>query len=143
MILRTGVDMIEIRRFETINPAIRRRFLQRVYTRAELDLVGESNAGLAGRFAAKEAVAKALGTGIGPVRWQEIEIQRGADGMPSLLLHGKAQEMAGQLGLETWSVSISHAQEHAVAVAVAIGSGLPASGLQASGLPINGLPQED
>jgi holo-[acyl-carrier protein] synthase len=125
VILRTGIDLIEIRRFGAINPAIRRRFLQRVYTPAELELVGASDAGLAGRFAAKEAVAKALGTGIGPVSWQEIEIQRGPDGMPMLALHGKALQAAGELGLETWSISISHDQERAVAVAVAVGRDTP------------------
>src|SRR5512133_1188221 len=93
-VLRTGVDIIEINRLEEVNPAIRERFLQRVYTPEERAICGKSWASLAGRFAAKEAVAKALGCGIGPVRWQEIEILRGESGEPLLVLHGKAQEAA-------------------------------------------------
>jgi holo-[acyl-carrier protein] synthase len=87
--------------------------------------VGSSDASLAGRFAAKVAVAKALGTGIGPVSWQEIEIRRGEGGQPELHLSGAAQQTAARMGLETWSISISHDQERAVAVAVAIGAAPP------------------
>lgn len=122
MIVRTGIDLIEIGRLGAIRPAIRERFLKRVYTPLELAQVGGSDASLAGRFAAKEAVAKALGTGIGPIRWQEIEIGRGQNGQPELHLFGAAEKTAAQLGLETWSISISHDHERAVAVAVAIGA---------------------
>ncbi|GAP08718.1 MAG TPA: holo-[acyl-carrier-protein] synthase [Anaerolinea thermolimosa] len=121
MILRSGVDIVEIRRLDEVNPAIRERFIRRVFTEREIELAGGSSASLAGRFAAKEAVSKALGTGIGYVRWREIEIQRGLAGEPRLVLHGRAQEVARHLGLQTWTVSISHGREHAVAMAVAIG----------------------
>lgn len=123
MILRSGVDIVEIRRLDEVSPAIRERFIRRVFTEQEIELAGGSSASLAGRFAAKEAVSKALGTGIGYVRWREIEIQRGLAGEPQLVLHGRAQEVARHLGLQTWSVSISHGREHAVAMAVAIGEG--------------------
>ena len=119
--LRTGIDMIEIERLETLNPNIRQRFLNRVYTPGELEDSADVPASLAGRFAAKEAVAKALGCGIGPVAWKEIEIRRGEQGEPVLELHGNARQMADQLGLSTWSISISHTRTHATAVAVAIG----------------------
>lgn len=125
MILRTGIDLIEIDRLAGLNPKIRARFLQRVYTPAELAHCGTSSARLAGRFAAKEAVAKALGTGIGPVRWQEIEICEGPQGEPLLALHGAASTAAARLGLETWSISISHTATHAVAMAAAVGSSSP------------------
>ncbi len=121
MILRSGVDLIEINRLAGLNPRIRARFLTRVYTPAEMAICGTSDASLSGRFAAKEAVAKALGTGIGPIRWQEIEISAGPQGEPLLQLHGAAQEIAAQLGLRTWSVSISHTATHAIAMVVAIG----------------------
>ncbi len=75
--LRSGIDLIEIARLEGIRPEIRERFLRRVFTIQELEDARDSNLHLAGRFAAKEAVAKALGCGIGPVSWQEIEIRRG------------------------------------------------------------------
>jgi holo-[acyl-carrier protein] synthase len=126
-ILRTGIDLIEINRLAALNPSIRQRFLERVYTRQELEISGLEGAEakwatLAGRFAAKEAVSKALGCGIGAVSWKDVEIVQGAQGEPMLKLHGKARQVAEELGLETWSVSISHTQTHAVAMAVAIGS---------------------
>jgi holo-[acyl-carrier protein] synthase len=125
-IIRTGIDLIEVNRLKGLNPAIRQRFLKRVFTENELQentdqTSGEAWASLAGRFAAKEAVAKALGCGIGPVRWQEIEIRRGADGEPVLHLHGEAQRKAGEQGLLSWSISISHTKDVAAAVAVAVG----------------------
>ena len=124
--LRTGVDLVEIQRLERLNPAIRERFLERVYTEGELAYAAKKGeaaqwATLAGRFAAKEAVAKALGCGIGAVTWKEIEIGPGTQDEPMLKLHGRAGRLADELGLETWSVSISHTQTHAVALAVAVG----------------------
>ncbi len=121
MILRSGVDIVEINRMEQVNPAIRARFIKRVFTESEIALARGSYASLAGRFAAKEAVSKALGTGIGYVSWQDIEIRRGVTGEPQLVLHGRAKQVAEHLGLDTWSVSISHGREYAVATAVAIG----------------------
>lgn len=121
MILKTGVDIVEIERLEQINPAIRVRFIQRVFTEREQVLARGSYAILAGRFAAKEAVSKALGTGIGRVNWRHIEILRGPAGEPLLELHEFAKQVAEKLGLDTWSVSISHGKTHAVAMAVAIG----------------------
>jgi holo-[acyl-carrier protein] synthase len=120
--LRTGVDLVEIDRLATIQPRIRARFMVRVYTPQELVEARESYPSLAGKFAAKEAASKALGTGIGPVRWQDLEILHGPHGEPVLHLHGAAQAIADRLGLTTWSVSISHSRTQAVAVVVAMGN---------------------
>lgn len=120
-VLRSGIDIIEIERLDLVNPAIRERFINRVFTPAEQILARGSTASLTGRFAAKEAVSKALGTGIGWVRWQDIEILRGPAGEPLLHLHGNAVLAAERLHLTTWSVSISHGRTQAVAVAVAMG----------------------
>lgn len=118
--IASGVDMIEVSR---IDEAILRhgdRFFHRFFTQQELiDSNGRTPA-LAARFAAKEAAAKALGTGIGDVEWKEIEIVRGERGEPTLQLIGKARQLAEQLGWREWSVSISHTHEHAVAVVVAV-----------------------
>jgi holo-[acyl-carrier protein] synthase len=122
-ILRTGVDLVEIERLESTLARHGARFLQRVFTPQELAEVGENHASLAARFAAKEAVAKALGTGIGPVAWREIEVLRGPARQPVLHLHGAAERLAQELGLQTWSVSLSHSQAHAIAVVVAAGGG--------------------
>ena len=119
--LRTGVDLIEIDRFTAAHLRYKQRLLARVFTPVELAENGENMASLAARFAAKEAVAKALGTGIGAVTWQEIEICRGNSGEPILHLSGAARELADQHHLHSWSLSLSHTQSHAVAFVVAIG----------------------
>ncbi len=121
MNLRTGVDLIEIERVEATIERYGQRFLKRVFTPEELAEVGENVASLAVRFAAKEATAKALGTGIGDVGWQEIEILRGPARQPNLYLHGRASDLADNLELETWSLSLTHNQSHAIALVVAIG----------------------
>lgn len=119
--LRTGVDLIEIDRVQEVLRRHGERYLERVYTGAEL-AQGHNNAQyLAGRFAAKEAVAKALGTGIGMVAWQEIEVLGDDQNAPILKLSGAARKRAEELGLTEWSLSISHSMTHAVAVAVAMG----------------------
>jgi holo-[acyl-carrier protein] synthase len=119
MMIRTGVDLIEVDR---IDRAILRhgdRFFQRFFTLREIvDASGHTPA-LAARFTAKEAVAKALGTGIGEVGWKDIEITNGPRREPLLTLHGRAKVIADQLGLWHWSVSLSHTHEHAIAIAVA------------------------
>jgi holo-[acyl-carrier protein] synthase len=121
MNLRTGVDLIEISRIEEVVSRHGKHYLERVYTPAELELCGKRAESLAGRFAAKEAVAKALGCGIGEVDWKEIEILEDALHAPALQLNGKAAQKANELRLTNWSVSLSHSQSHAVALVVAIG----------------------
>lgn len=121
MILATGVDMIEIQRLQDAIDRYGERFLQRIFTTQELEITGGNLASLAVRFAAKEAVAKAFGTGIGQVSWQEIEVLRGPNRQPDLRLHGHATQLADQLGLCTWSLSLSHTQTHAIAMVIALG----------------------
>lgn len=127
MQLRTGVDVVEIERFERLNPEIKPRFLKRVFTPQELATCNGSSASLAGRFAVKEAVAKALQTGIGPVSWQDIETLEGESGEPLLALHGEAALLAEKLELHHWSISISHTNTIAVAVAIAMSEPTSAS----------------
>jgi holo-[acyl-carrier protein] synthase len=118
--IRSGVDIVEVNR---IDRAILRhgdRFFDRFFTLQELvDAHGHTPA-LGARFAAKEAVAKALGTGIGEVGWKDIEIINGPQKEPLLKLHGEAARVSQGLGVTTWSVSLTHTHEHAAAVAVAI-----------------------
>jgi holo-[acyl-carrier protein] synthase len=119
-VLRSGVDIIEIERIDRAILRHGQRFFDRFYTTRELiDCRGRTPA-LAARFAAKEAVAKAMGTGIGDIGWKEIEVVNGERREPHLKLHGHAQRLARALGLKIWSVSLSHTHEHAVAVAVAL-----------------------
>ena len=121
MILRTGVDLVEIQRFEEINCGILERFLQRVFTPLELEQTKRSIVSLAGRFAAKEAVVKTLGSGIGDVKWLDMEILSNDEGAPYIRLSGTAKSLAEKLHLFTWSLSISHTHAHAIAIAVALG----------------------
>ena len=122
MKLATGVDLIEIARIEEVVARHGKHYLERIYTAAELEQCDRRAESLAGRFAAKEAVAKALGCGIGDVAWQEIEILGDEQNAPQLTLHGEALKKANEQGLSTWSVSISHSQSHSVALVVAVGS---------------------
>ena len=121
MKLRTGIDLIEIARIQAALNRHGERFLKRVFTLAEIaECAGRAEA-LAVRFAAKEAAVKALGTGIGPVVWREVETLHKPSGEPYLVLHGAAERMAKQLKLTVWSVSLSHSEEQAVAVVIALG----------------------
>jgi holo-[acyl-carrier protein] synthase len=117
--LLTGIDMIEVQRLQLAIERHGQRFLRRVYTEKEIEQLGENYPSLAARFAGKEAVAKALATGIGPISWLEIEILRGPAREPVLNLYGEAAELAKQRGVERWSISLSHTHIHAIAIAVA------------------------
>lgn len=118
--IRSGVDIIEVERIDAAILRHGQRLFDRFFTPQEIiDAQGRTPA-LAARFAAKEAVAKALGTGIGDVGWKEIEVNLGARREPYLVLHGQAKKKARDLGLNEWSISLSHTHHHAVAVAIAV-----------------------
>lgn len=116
--LVVGVDLIEIARIIAARARYGERFLGRVFTPAERMSTHENPASLAARFAAKEATAKALGTGIGGVSWQMIEVESLADGQPRLRLHDAAAVRAAALGVREWHVSLSHSRTLAVAFVV-------------------------
>ena len=121
MYLSTGIDLIEISR---IREAIERygdKFVSRIFTETEQKDCGGRVSSLAARFAAKEAAAKALGTGIGEVGWLEIEILGDENHAPNLHLSGNAQKRASEKSLTFWSVSISHTNELATALVVGLG----------------------
>jgi holo-[acyl-carrier protein] synthase len=118
--LRTGVDLIEIARLAQTLARHGARAYQRFFTAQERADCEDRAASLAARFAAKEAVAKALGCGIGEVGWKEIEIVRNANGQPELRLRGAALARAEQLGLRDWAISLSHTHEHAIAFVIAL-----------------------
>jgi holo-[acyl-carrier protein] synthase len=114
-----GVDIIEL---ERVAAALKRhggRFRERVYTPLEAAVCRGRLPELAARFAAKEAVMKALGTGARGVAWREIEVLPNRHGKPLVYLHGGARERAGRIGLEGLDVSLSHSRRYAVAFAVA------------------------
>ncbi len=115
-----GIDMIEVERLRSIAPAIKARFLTRVFTPQELEECDGRDERLAARFAVKEAAAKALGCGIGEVGWQDIETRLDESGKPVLILLGVASQAAEQLNWISWSVSISHTREFAIACVTAL-----------------------
>lgn len=118
--IRVGVDQVLIPRLERSLARWGPRFLERVFTERELRDCGTRSQSLAARFAGKEAVAKALGTGMmGGVSWREIEIVTAPTGQPQLRLHGEAQRHAVRLGLEEWAVSLTHSGDQALAVVIA------------------------
>ena len=118
--LRCGIDSIEIIRIQEGIAKFGERFLRRFFTDGERSDCGEMPPRLAARFACKEAVAKALGTGIGDVRWVDIEIRNGVNGRPVLVLHGEAIRLSDELGITQWDVSLTHTKDLASAVAVAM-----------------------
>ena len=117
--LATGVDLIEVARFAQACERFGERFLGRVFTPQERAVYGGQPERLAARFAAKEAVAKALGTGIGEFAWRDIEIGRDDRGQPTVTLHGPAQARAQTRGLTHFALSLSHTRDHAIAFVVA------------------------
>ena len=119
--IKCGVDIVRVNRLAEIAPKIRERFIQRVFTDREQAQMRDNNEGLSGLFAVKEAVSKALGTGIGKVAWRDIEIVHLPTGEPTLELHSYAKEIAQSKGLEEWAISISHDGGLAIAMVVATG----------------------
>jgi holo-[acyl-carrier protein] synthase len=119
--LRCGIDMIENRRVEEGIARLGERFLNRFFTAGERADCEDKPQRLAARLAGKEAVAKALGTGIGDVRWTDIEIRCNNDrGRPTLYLHGAAATISAEMGLAQWDISLTHTKEYSSAVAVAL-----------------------
>ncbi|MBT3188151.1 MAG: holo-ACP synthase [Anaerolineae bacterium] len=122
MNLTTGIDLIEIERIASAVQRHGERFLNRIFTKREIEDCAGRAESLAARFAAKEAAAKALGVGFGKeIAWDEIEIQRGKEGAPKLIFYRKAAHLAEKQNFIAWSVSLSHSQSHAIAMVVGIG----------------------
>ncbi len=118
--LYSGIDLVEIARFRELDTKILERFYTRVFRPNERAYIGSSFERAAGIFAAKEALVKALGCGIGTVAWQEVGIGYDTQGKPVPELTGSAKKAEQALGISAWSVSISHTKTTAAAVAVAI-----------------------
>jgi len=121
VIVAIGIDIIEIARIEEAFSTRGLRFRDRIFTAAEIDYCesrGAKFASYAARFAAKEAVMKALGTGWGDgVRWRDIEVVRGS-GAPTIVLSGRALELFRELGAKKVHLSLSHSREVAIAQVV-------------------------
>lgn len=123
MIVGHGVDLVEVARLSSSIERFGDRFLERVFTRTEREYAGHGprrDEHLAARFAAKEAVFKALGSGWAQgAGWTDIEVVREASGKPGLVLHGKAAELALGLGATRWHLSLTHTGSTAMASVIA------------------------
>jgi len=112
-----GIDIIEIARLKAAIARQGEDFLERIYTDSELKAYRWKLPSLAARFAAKEAVIKALGKPTAGARLKDIEILADDNGKPVVNLYGEAQNQAKALGLDKFAVSLSHSKEYAIAVA--------------------------
>jgi len=123
-VLGIGVDIVETARIQSSIERFGQRFLQRVFTQGERDYCGAMPIPArhyAARFAAKEAVSKAFGTGIGKqVGWRDVEVMRKQSGEPYILLHGPAAELAATLHIVSALISLSHSDHYSVANALLI-----------------------
>lgn len=140
--LAVGVDILEVERMAQGMERHGARFCDRFFTEREQAQCAGRATSLAGRFAVKEAVSKALGTGIGDVSWKEIEILNDERGQPLLNLHGAAARMAAQRGLTEWAISLSHTTTHAVGMAVAQAGTNPSGSVPSEAHPVNYVQNE-
>jgi len=123
-IIAHGIDLVDCPRIEEMMERHGERFVKRVFTAAE-QTYAEANKNmvekLAGRFAAKEAVLKLMGTGWrGKIAWTDIEITNNAAGQPEVALSGEVKKIAEELGMGHISISITHTANFAIASAVAL-----------------------
>jgi holo-[acyl-carrier protein] synthase len=119
MIVGIGIDLVEIARIKAVYERHRERFVRRLLTDGEREYVlahADPGPRMAGRWAAKEAALKALGTGLAEgIRWRDVEILPDERGKPCLTLHGEAAERARALGAAALHVTITHANDLAMA----------------------------
>lgn len=113
-----GIDIVEISRIKDALDSWGNRFLKRIYTDAEIKYCQGHAPELAARFAGKEAVMKALGTGYRGIHWHNIEILPNQHGAPLIFLRGNARSIADGLGIEELAITLSHSREYAVASVV-------------------------
>jgi len=124
MIVGIGVDAVEIDRFRRSlerTPSMKTR----LFTQEELEYVephDDPSASLAARFAAREAVMKAMGVGLGASEFHDVGVQRADSGRPTLVVTGRAEQIANELGVTDWHLSITHTDTTAIAYVIAVRS---------------------
>jgi holo-[acyl-carrier protein] synthase len=121
-VIGIGVDLCEVDRMRTAldrTPTLRARLFTDA-ERAYCDRRKDPSERYAARFAAKEAVLKAMGLGVGACKWREIEVTKATSGAPSVLLHGGAEQLAKERGILGWRLTMTHTHRVAEAIAVAL-----------------------
>ena len=110
-----GVDIVEVKRIEQLVKKWESRFLNRIFSHAELLYCKTRYDRLAGRLAVKEATLKALGSSSAGISWKDIQVINRPRRSPTIYLSGKAREYSDNLGIDQWAVSISHTDQTAIA----------------------------
>lgn len=118
--VRVGIDHVDLPAFARSLRLGGSQFLSTIYCPTELDWAAGRVERLGARFAAKEASAKALGTGMRGVSWTDFEVRSTPTGQPTLVLHGRASASADELGVCSWALSLSHTATTALAIVVAL-----------------------
>ncbi len=121
-VLGVGIDLVDVDRFRTSlqrTPSMRERMFT-AGERAYADTANDPTERYAARFAAKEAVMKAMGVGLGAFGFHDVSVLRDDDGRPSLLVVGAAELLAVDLGVRTWQISLTHTATSAGAIVVAL-----------------------
>lgn len=119
--MTTGVDIIKIDRIKKILETRRESFYNRIFTQGEIDYIKGKNHNsktVAALFAAKEAVSKAIGTGIGKIGWKDIEVYHSRRGKPQIRLSPKAWGLLGDIKINKFDISISHEEDYAIAFVI-------------------------
>jgi holo-[acyl-carrier protein] synthase len=122
-IVGLGTDLVEVERFRLALTRQGDRLSERLFSEAEREYAGrqkDPTKSLAARFGAKEAVMKAMGVGLWKFKLRDVEVVKARSGAPSVALHGRAAEMAAELGITQWELSLTHTETTALAVAIAI-----------------------
>ena len=123
-VIGVGTDLVEVDRFRLAMARRGERFSQRLFSDAERDYAGRHRdpaPRLAARFAAKEAVMKALGVGLGAFKLRDVEVRRVRGGAPAVALSGRAAALARERGVTAWHLSLTHTESMAMAFAIALG----------------------
>ncbi len=113
--INVGIDIIERERIQNVKIRYPKRILKKIFTQNEINYYRDRSPQLAARFAAKEAMMKALGTGIRGVGWKDVEVIRNRGQAPQIKLSGRGKKVGESIGLKNTSLSISHSKDYAVA----------------------------
>lgn len=127
VVIAHGIDIVELAEFEKLLREPSSNYADRCFTAAELSRAGDGNKRterLAARFAAKEAVLKAIGTGwVTGISWKDIEVESAPNGNPSIQVHREVKRLAAERGIERFLVSISHSSNLAIASVIGVSGG--------------------
>ena len=119
--MRTGVDIVEIKRIERIIKKRREEFYKKIFTKKEIDYIvskNHSSKTVSGLFASKESVSKLIGSGIGRLNWKDIEVMHDKNGRPCININEKLESFLKELDLHSIDISISHEREYAICFAI-------------------------